>query len=94
MKTIFQKWINFILDHPKWIIGCTVFITIAMIYFASQLKMDFSIEGKDIRFGLTSIKGIAEKSIKKLESFKDQYSNKFEVFLFLKNFLFIFKYFL
>ncbi len=44
MKTIFQKWINFILDHPKWIIGCTAFITIAMIYFASQLKMDFSIE--------------------------------------------------
>tara|TARA_R110002020_G_scaffold19821_7_gene68043 strand:+ start:775 stop:3453 length:2679 start_codon:yes stop_codon:yes gene_type:complete len=43
-------------------------------------EMDFSIEGKDIRFGLTSIKGIAEKSIKKLESFKDQYSNKFEVF--------------
>ena len=44
MKTIFQKWINFILDHPKWIIGCTAFITIAMIYSASQLKMDFSIE--------------------------------------------------
>ena len=44
MKTIFQKWINFILDHPKWIIGCTVFITTAMIFFASQLKMNFSIE--------------------------------------------------
>ncbi|MDG2265852.1 MAG: MMPL family transporter, partial [Candidatus Marinimicrobia bacterium] len=44
MKTVFQKWINFILDHPKWIIGCTAFITIAMIYSASQLKMDFSIE--------------------------------------------------
>ena len=43
-------------------------------------EMDFSIEKKDIRFGLTSIKGIAEKSIIKLESFKDQYSNKFEVF--------------
>ena len=42
--------------------------------------MDFCIEGKNIRFGLTSIKGIAEKSIKKLQSFKDQYSNKFEVF--------------
>ena len=43
-------------------------------------EMDFCIEGKDIRFGLTSIKGIAEKSIQKLQSFKDQYSNKFEVF--------------
>jgi|TARA_R100000664_G_C2756334_1_gene144216 DNA polymerase-3 subunit alpha len=43
-------------------------------------EMDFSIEGDDIRFGLTSIKGIAEKSIEKLTSFKDQYSNKFEVF--------------
>ena len=42
--------------------------------------MDFSIEGKNIRFGLTSIKGIAEKSIKKLESFKDKYSSKFDVF--------------
>mgnify|MGYP001192476458 FL=1 len=43
-------------------------------------EMDFSVEGENIRFGLTSIKGIAEKSIEKLESFKDQYSNKFEVF--------------
>jgi len=43
-------------------------------------EMDFSIEGADIRFGLTSIKGIAEKSIQKLQSFKDQYSTKFEVF--------------
>ena len=43
-------------------------------------KMDFSIEGDDIRFGLTSIKGISDKSIQKLESFKDKYSNKFEVF--------------
>jgi len=42
--------------------------------------MDFCIEGKDIRFGLTSIKGIAEKSIKKLRSFQGKYSNKFEVF--------------
>ena len=43
-------------------------------------EMDFSIEGNNIRFGLTSIKGIAEKSIEKLQSFQDQYSNKFEVF--------------
>lgn len=43
-------------------------------------EMDFSIEGENIRFGLTSIKGIAEKSIQKLESFKDKYSSKFDVF--------------
>ena len=43
-------------------------------------EMDFSIEGNNIRFGLTSIKGIAEKSVQKLQSFKDQYATKFEVF--------------
>ena len=43
-------------------------------------EMDFSIEGEDIRFGLTSIKGISDKSIKKLENFKNKYSTKFEVF--------------
>ena len=43
-------------------------------------EMDFSIEGDNLRFGLTSIKGISDKSIKKLESFKSKYSTKFEVF--------------
>ena len=43
-------------------------------------KMDFSIEEKDIRFGLLSIKGISDKSIEKLDNFKNNYSNKFEVF--------------
>ena len=43
-------------------------------------EMDFSIEGDNLRFGLTSIKGISDKSIKKLENFKNKYSNKFEVF--------------
>ena len=43
-------------------------------------EMDFSIERDNIRFGLTSIKGISDRSIKKLQSFKDQYSSKFEVF--------------
>lgn len=42
--------------------------------------MEYSIEGDNIRFGLTAIKGISEKSIGKLEGFKSQYSNKFEVF--------------
>lgn len=43
-------------------------------------KMDFSIEDRDIRFGLLSIKGISEKSIEKLNNFKNEYSNKFEIF--------------
>ena len=43
-------------------------------------EMDFSIEGDNLRFGLTSIKGISDKSIEKLENFKNKYSNKFEVF--------------
>jgi len=43
-------------------------------------KRDFSIEGDNLRFGLTSIKGISDKSMKKLENFKNKYSTKFEVF--------------
>jgi DNA polymerase-3 subunit alpha len=43
-------------------------------------KMDFYKEGKDIRFGLLSIKGISDKSIEKLNDFRSEYSNKFEVF--------------
>ena len=42
--------------------------------------MDFSIENKDVRFGLLSIKGISDKSIEKLNSFRNKYSNKFEIF--------------
>jgi len=42
--------------------------------------MDFMPEGKDIRFGLLSIKGISDKSIEKLDSFRSKYSNKFEIF--------------
>jgi len=43
-------------------------------------EMDFNTEGNDIRFGLLSIKGISEKSIEKLNNFKNHYSTKFEVF--------------
>lgn len=43
-------------------------------------EMDFSIQGKDIRFGLLSIKGISDKSIEKLNNFKSEYSNKLEIF--------------
>jgi DNA polymerase-3 subunit alpha len=42
--------------------------------------MDFSIENDDIRFGLLSVKGISDKSIEKLNSFRNKYSNKFEIF--------------
>lgn len=43
-------------------------------------KMDFSIEGDNIRFGLLSIKGISDKSIQKLENFKQEYTNKLQIF--------------
>lgn len=43
-------------------------------------KIDFSLEGKDIRFGLSAIKGLSEKSILQLEDFRQKYTNKFEVF--------------
>lgn len=42
--------------------------------------VDFSIEGNNIRFGLSSIKGISEKTIKKLVKFKASNLNKLEVF--------------
>jgi DNA polymerase-3 subunit alpha len=59
-----------------------------MYYFGIKLlpphiiksDMDFKVEQDDIRFGLLSIKGISDKSIEKLGSFKNHYSNKFEVF--------------
>ena len=42
---------------------------------------DFSIEGKDLRFGLSAIKGISEKTSESLNTFRDKpKSNKFEVF--------------
>jgi len=43
-------------------------------------KNDFSIEGNDIRFGILSIKGISDKSIDKLISFRGEYSDKFKIF--------------
>ena len=43
-------------------------------------EMDFSIEGNNIRYGLTDIKGINTKSIQKLGLFKSEYDNKMQVF--------------
>ena len=43
-------------------------------------EMDFTIEDQAIRFGLSSIKGVSEKTIEKLMNFKRQHANKFELF--------------
>ena len=44
--------------------------------------MDFSIEGKDIRFGLNSIKGVSEKSLQSLRDFRSsQTPTKYDIFL-------------
>ena len=43
-------------------------------------EMDFSVEGDDIRFGLLSIKGISDKSIQRLNDFRNKYASKFDVF--------------
>lgn len=43
-------------------------------------KVDFSIEGNDIRFGLSSIKGVAGKTIEKLQKFRKENANKLELF--------------
>lgn len=41
---------------------------------------NFKIEGRDIRYGLLPIKGISDKSIEKLEEFRGEYPNKFQMF--------------
>ena len=46
----------------------------------TKSKMDFCIEGDNIRYGLTSIKGISDKTIEKLNNFRSDFANKFEVF--------------
>lgn len=43
-------------------------------------QMEFSLEGSDIRYGLNSLKGVSEKTMEALYSFKSSYSNKFEMF--------------
>ena len=44
--------------------------------------MDFSIEGKDIRFGLNSIKGVSEKSLESLRDFRSSETpTKYDIFL-------------
>jgi DNA polymerase-3 subunit alpha len=66
VSTIHKEFHHFNLElHPPHII---------------KSKMDFSVEDNGIRFGLLSIKGISEKSMEKLNDFKDEFSNKFEIF--------------
>lgn len=43
-------------------------------------EMDFSMEDGNIRFGLLSIKGISDKSIERLNDFRNKYATKFDVF--------------
>ncbi len=45
-----------------------------------QSKMEFTIEDKNIRFGLSAIKGISDKTIDKLNNFKRTHADKFQVF--------------
>jgi len=48
----------------------------------SKSSLDFSKEGDNIRFGLNAIKGVSEKSLQALESFRgSNKANKFETFL-------------
>jgi len=46
----------------------------------TKSDMDFTIEDENIRYGLLSIKGISDKSIEKLNKFRNKYANKFETF--------------
>jgi len=47
----------------------------------AKSALDFSKEGKDIRYGLNSIKGVSEKSLIALEKFRDADApNKFDTF--------------
>lgn len=44
--------------------------------------MDFTIEGNDIRYGLSSIKGVSDKTLESLATFRSsQKPNKFEIFI-------------
>ena len=48
----------------------------------AKSKMDFSIEGNGIRYGLNSIKGVSERSLEAIIEFRDsEATNKFDVFV-------------
>lgn len=47
-------------------------------------QIDFSIEGRNIRYGLGNIKGVSEKTIAGILDFRAANSNKYEMFQFAK----------
>ena len=48
----------------------------------NKSDIDFKIEGKNIRYGLNSIKGVSTKVLESLLEFReDSFSNKYEIFL-------------
>lgn len=48
----------------------------------NKSDIEFKIEGKDIRYGLNSIKGVSDKVIDSLVEFReDEFANKYEVFM-------------
>lgn len=48
----------------------------------AKSNMRFSKEGKDIRYGLNSVKGVSKKSLEALQSFRESDSpNKYDVFI-------------
>jgi len=48
----------------------------------NKSDIDFKIEGKDIRYGLNSIKGVSDKVLQGLLDFReDSFANKYEVFM-------------
>jgi DNA polymerase III alpha subunit len=52
----------------------------------AKSSMDFTVEGKDIRYGLNCIKGVSEKSLQSIVDFREsEISNKFDVFLAAKD---------
>jgi DNA polymerase III alpha subunit len=46
----------------------------------SKFDVDFTIDGNNIRYGLSSIKGVGAKIIDNLRQFVKNYNNKFELF--------------
>jgi len=47
----------------------------------TKSDVDFKIEGNNIRFGLSSIKGVSDKTIIKVRNFSNEFANKFQVFV-------------
>ena len=74
--------------HEPDPIGEISIIQKEMSHFSTKLltphlqksEIDFSIKDGDIRFGLSSIKGVSEKTIEKLLKFKADNLSKFEMF--------------